>query len=118
MPLAPVPISATTLSLEIGQRLVDAAPRVLVVPSGRVEGAPLEVLHTGDGRQLHQVEDPHRQDVPATADRVAAVGVEEPTTLVLLPLGPRHAGVEQRIILEAVAIGDPLEVAPDFVTRT
>ena len=115
MPLAPVPRTATDLVRELVERLVRAAARVLVVPPRRVERAPLEVLHAGDGRQLHEVEDPDGQDVPAAADFVAAVGGDEPTPLVLQPFGAGHAGVEQRVVFEAVARRDLLEVAEDLL---
>ncbi len=76
---------------------------------------PLEVLHAGDGRQLEQVEDPDGQHVPAAADLVAAVGGDEPASLVLQPLGTGHARVEQRVVLEAVARRDLLEVVEDLL---
>ena len=106
-----------TLSASLVEGLVGAAARVLVVPARRVERTAREVLHARDGRQLHEVEDPDGQDVPAAADFVAAIGVDEPAALVLLPLGAGHAGVEQRVVLEAVALGDPLEVAADLLAR-
>jgi hypothetical protein len=46
---------------------------------------------------------------------VAAVRGDEPAPLVLQPFGAGHAGVEQRVLLEAVARRDLLEVAEDLL---
>ena len=102
---------------QAGERLVRAAAGVLVVPPRRVERAPGEVLHARDGGQLHQVEDPDGQHVPAAADLVAAVGVDPPAGCVLVPLGPGHPGVEQGVVHQVEPVGDRLEVAPDLLAE-
>ena len=56
---------ADDLVRQAGEGLVRAAAGVLVVPARRVEGAAGEVLHARDGGQLHEVEDPDGQHVPA-----------------------------------------------------
>ena len=102
---------------QAGERLVRAAAGVAVVPPGGVERAPGEVLHARDGGELHEIEDPHGQDIPAAADLVAPVGADAPASRVLFPLGPGHPGVEQGIVHQVEPIGDGLEVAPDLLAE-
>ena len=102
---------------QAGEGLVRPAAGVLVVPPRRVERAPGEVLHARDGGQLHEVEDPDGQHVPAAADLVAAVGADPPPGRVLVPLGAGHPGVEQGVGHEVEPVGDRLEVAPDLLAE-
>ena len=98
------------------QRLVPTSTGVLVVPSSSVERATRKGLHATDGRQLHKVEDPDRQHVPATRQLVAGpVGVDLPPGRVLVPLRAGHPGVEQPAGHKVVPVGDRLEVAQDLL---
>ena len=117
MPLAPTPMRPTTLSARPVRGSSGPAAGVLVVPPRRVERAPGEVLHARDGGQLHEVEDPDGEDVPAAADLVAAVGADPPPGRVLVPFGAGHPGVEQGIGYEVEPVGDRLEVAPDLLAE-
>ena len=90
---------------QTGEGPVGAAPGVLVVPPRRVEGAPGEVLHARDGGQLHEVEDPDGQHVPAATDLVAPVGPDPPPGCVLVPFGAGHPGMEQGVGLEVELLG-------------
>ena len=117
MPVAPVPMRATTLSARPVRGSCGPPPVYVVVPPRRVERAPGEVLHARDGGQLHEVEDPDGQHVPAAADLVAAVGADPPPGRVLVPLGPGHPGVEQGVGHEVEPVGDRLEVAPDLLAE-
>ena len=117
MPLAPVPMRATTLSARPVRGSSGPAAGVPVVPPRRVERAPGEVLHARDGGQLHEVEDPDGQHVPAAADLVAPVGADPPPGRVLVPLGPGHPGVEQGVGHQVEPVGDRLEVAADLLAE-
>ncbi len=108
---------ADHLVRQTGEGLVRPAAGVAVVPPRRVERAPGKVLHTRDGGQLQEVEDPDGQHVPAAADVVAAVGVDPPPGGVLVPLGLCHAGVEQGVAHEVEPVGDRLQVTPDLLAE-
>ena len=99
MALAPVPMIPTTLSPSWSRcGSSGRATRVAVVPSGAVEGAPAELLHAHDGRELHQVEDPGRDDQVVGADRVTPVGGQDPARARLVPLAQsgRSCGTARR----------------------
>ena len=101
---------------ELGQvRVVGPAAGVLVVPPGGVERRALEVVHARDRRQLHEVEDPGRQDEVAGAHLVAAIGADHPAGAALVPLARLDAGVEERIVHQAVLRRDRVEVPADLV---
>ncbi len=102
---------------QAGQRLVRAAAGVPIVPPRRVERAPGKVLHARDGGQLHEVEDPDGQHIPAAADHVAAVGVDPPPGCALVPLGAGHPGVEQGVGHQVEPVGDRLEMEPDLLAE-
>ena len=102
---------------ELGEvRIARRATGVLVVPPGGVERPALEVVHAGDGRELHEVEDARGGDEVAGADLVAAVGADHPARGALVPRARLDAGVEQRVVDEAVLRGDAVEVTADLVT--
>ena len=96
------------LVAEVGERLPWTATGVLVVPARRVEGAPPELLHARDGRQLHEVEDPDGEHVVAAGELVAAVGADPPACCILVPLGAGHPGVEEGVRHEVEPIRDRL----------
>jgi hypothetical protein len=106
---------ADDLVAELGERLAGATAGDGVVPPGGVEGRPREVLHAGDGGQLEEVEEPHRQHVVAGAERVAAVGLDPPAGGVLVPLGADHARVEQGVRHEVEPLRDRLQVPADLL---
>ena len=102
------------LVLQVLERGVRTTAGVVVVPTGRVEGVAGEVLHAGDGGQLHEVEDAGGQHVPAAGDDVAAVGVDAPARFLLAPFGAGHPGVEERVVDQVEVLGHRLEVLPDL----
>ena len=77
----------------------------------------MELLHAGDGRELHQVEDPGRDDQVVGADRVTPVGGQDPARALLVPFAQLHGRVEQRAVDELVTLRDRVEVAPDLVAE-
>ncbi len=117
MPLAPVPMRPTTLSARPVRGSCPSAAGVLVVPPCRVERMSGEVLHARDDGQLHEVEDPDGQYVPAAADFVTTVGADPPPGLVVVPFGAGHPGVEEGVARKVESFGDRLEVAPDLLTE-
>ena len=53
------------LVAELCQRFTGRAAGVAVIPAGGVEPAAPEVVHSGDCRQLHQIENPDSQNIIA-----------------------------------------------------
>ena len=102
---------------QAGERLVRPTAGVVVVPPRRVERRPGEVLHSRDGGQLHEIEDPDSQHVPAAADHVVVVGADLPSGRFLVPLGPGHSGMEKGVVFEVETVGDRLEVASDLLAE-
>jgi hypothetical protein len=81
--------------------------RCSVVPAAGVERVAAERLDSGHARQLRLVQEPVREHDEARADRVAAIGADDPARRVGVPADLGDRGLEQRVAVQVV----PLAIA-------
>ena len=87
------------------------AAGVRVVPAARVEGVAGEGLDSGDAGQLGPAQRPRAHCDEPGADRVAAVGADDPARRALIPFELGDRGREQRVVVEVERLRDALAVS-------
>ena len=105
---------ADALALEAGQVAVGVPTRVFVVPSAGVEGVALEGADAGDARQLGPVERTIGHRDKAGAHDIAAVGLDDPAAVVVIPAHGRDFRLEAGVVVEPKALADRSRVGQDL----
>ena len=105
---------AHPLATQPRQVAVGVAARVTVVPAAGMKGVAGERLDAGNARQLGTVQRTIRHADEAGAHAVAAVGLDDPARLGLVPAHAVHLGLEAGVVVEPVVAADPLAVGQDL----
>src|SRR6185312_7434636 len=92
-----------------------AAPRVVVVPTARMEDVSCKGIDTRQTRELGQALPTNCENEMVGCKRVVAVGLDVPAFLVSGPLCPGDRGVKARLVVEAVLLADPLAEFEHFI---
>ena len=90
------------------------ATGVVVVPPVGVERVALELVDAGDAGQLGPRRRTERHDDEAGLDVVAAVGRQVPALGRVVPVDGAHPCLEQRLVVQVVALADALGVLEDL----
>ncbi len=105
---------ADALVGEPGQTAIGIAAGVAVIPATGMEAVAPEGLDAGNAGQLWPAERTSGENDEARADPVAAVGLDQPARLLLLPCHPRDDGLKQRALIEAEVTADAAGVLVDL----
>lgn len=87
-------------------------------PAGRVECRPGKLPKPRYLRISRKVQAAHAEHHHPRPQRVAACGLDLPAASGLVPDEAANLGVEADLLVEAVPIGDPLEVGQDLGLRS
>ncbi len=105
---------ADALVGEAGETTLGGAAGVSVVPTAGVEAVPTKGLDARDAGKLRSAQRAAGQDHEARADAIAAIGLDQPASIALLPRHLRDDCLKQRTLVETEVTADAAGVFVDL----